>query len=209
MNIENISHLDEVKPVFLYIPDISGFTKFINNTNLHESKRFVHSLLETIIDSNILNLKVAEILGDAIVFYSVGTPPSITKLESQVKKTFLDFQRTIKRLEKENDAPKQLPNLTLKIVVHYGEIATTEIKGINKLIGSDLILAYRVLKNNIQDHEYLLMTQQYINTQKQSHLEKSFLWSELKDGLDVYESFGTINYKYVLLSPLIVPIKIS
>lgn len=209
MSIENISHLDEIKPVFLYIPDISGFTKFINNTNLHESKKFVHSLLETIIDSNILNLKVAEILGDAIVFYSVGTPPNITKLESQVKKTFLDFQRTIKKLEKENDVPKQLPNLTLKIVVHYGKIATTEIKGINKLIGSDLILAYRVLKNNIQDHEYLLMTEQYINTQKKNHLEKSFQWSELKDGFDEYDSFGIINYKYVLLSPLTVPVKIS
>lgn len=202
MNIESISRLEDVKPVFLYIPDISGFTKFINDTNLRESKKIVHALLESIVDSNILNLKIAEIPGDAIVFYSLGTPPNLTKLETQAKKTFLDFQRTKKHLSDKFNFVEQLNELSLKIIVHYGEVATTEIKGINKLIGSDLILAYKILKNTIHEREYLLMTRQYLDTQKKELFPQSFLWSDFIEGVDNYESFGEIYYHYVPLTPL-------
>jgi hypothetical protein len=207
MDIETISSFEEVKPVFLYIPDISGFTKFIHDTNLSESKKLIHDLLEVILDANILNLKVAEIMGDAIVFYKTGAPPNLTKLESQTKKTFNDFQKAIKKLENENIFAKELHHLSLKIIVHYGEIATTEIKGIPKLIGSDLILAYRILKNNIKEHEYLLMTNQYLKTQKKDYLEKSFRWSEIKEGTTIYDYFETIDYKYIPLAPLREPIR--
>lgn len=202
MNIESINQLEGEKQAFFFIPDISGFTKFIHDTNLKDSKNLIHELLEVILDSNVLNLKVAEILGDAIVFYSIGTPPSITKLESQTKKTFTDFQRALTRLEEHHSLSKELHNLTLKIVVHYGEVATTEIKGITKLIGSDLILAYRMLKNNIKEHEYLLMTEQYLATQNKETVDKSFSWSTIKDNKIKYDFFGVIPYKYVPLTNL-------
>lgn len=207
MNIERISGFEEEKQAFLYIPDLSGFTEFINVTNLHESKNLIHDLLEVILDSNILNLKVAEILGDAIVFYTVGPPPNITKLECQAKKTFMDFQKALKHLEEKNILVKELHNLSLKIIVHYGEIATTEIKGISKLIGSDLILAYRMLKNNIKNKEYLLMTDQYLAIQKEGLLKNSFLWSEIKEGNIHYDFFGNIHYKYIPLTPLKMQLK--
>lgn len=207
MNIETISRFEEEKQAFLYIPDLSGFTEFINITNLHESKKLIHDLLEVIVDSNILNLKVAEILGDAVVFYTVGPPPNITKLECQAKKTFLDFQKALRKLEEGNILSKELHNLSLKIIVHYGEVATTEIKGISKLIGSDIILAYRMLKNNIRTKEYLLMTDQYLDIQKEGLLKKSFLWSEIREGSIHYDFFGTIPFKYVPLSPLKMQIK--
>jgi hypothetical protein len=202
MNVAAISRFEEIKPAFLYIPDISGFTKFINDTNLHESKKYIHDLLEVILDSNILNLKVAEIAGDAIVFYSTGTPPNLTKLESQTKKTFLDFQKALKKIEGENEFVNELHDLSLKIIVHYGDVATTEIKGVTKLIGSDLILAYRILKNNIKENEYLLMTNQYLSTQPHALSNKSFVWSEIKEGVIKYDFFGSIYYKYVPLTPL-------
>jgi hypothetical protein len=159
------------------------------------------------LDANILNLKVAEIMGDAIVFYKTGVPPNLTKLECQTKKTFKDFQRAKKKMESKNIFSKELHNLSLKIIVHYGEISTTEIKGIPKLIGSDLILAYRILKNNIKEHEYLLMTDQYLKTQKKNYMDKSFRWSEIKNGVTVYDYFETINYKYIPLAPLRKPTK--
>lgn len=201
MKIEEINSFNDVKEAFLYIPDISGFTRFINHTNIHTSKTIIKNLLETILDANILNLKVAEIQGDAIVFYSLGTPPSLTKLEAQTKKTFYDFQKELIRLNGCSNA-EDLQDLSLKIIVHYGLVSTTNIKGTVKLLGSDIILAHRILKNNIKEDEYLLMTDKYLQSQTPGAIEKSFRWAELKEGKKNYEYFGPIAYHYILLSSL-------
>jgi hypothetical protein len=200
--IEQIDSFEDVKPAFLYIPDISGYTQFINSTNIKYSRKLIHELLEIIVDSNILNLKIAEIQGDAILFYKLGTPPSINKLESQAKRTFLNFQERLEEMRMKYDLLRKAPDLSLKIIVHFGIIGTMEIKNIVKLLGSDMVLAHRILKNNIKEKEYLLMTSQYINSQSPSMIQKSFAWSNLKSGKKTYDYLGTIHYKYISLAPL-------
>lgn len=201
MKLEEINPFEDIKEAFLYIPDISGFTRFINHSNIHSSKHIIKMLLETIIDSNILNLKIAEIQGDAITFYQLGTPPNLSKVEAQVKKTFLDFQKAIKGLNCLTNAP-DLHDLSLKIIIHYGTVSTTEIKGVPKLLGSDMILAHRILKNNINEDEYLLMTDKYLQTQSGNSIKKSFLWSEVKQGKKSYDYFGPVSFSYVVLTSL-------
>jgi hypothetical protein len=201
-SIEQIDSFEDVKPAFLYIPDISGYTQFINNTNIKYSSKLIHELLEIIVDSNILNLKIAEIQGDAILFYKLGTPPCISKLESQAKRTFINFQESLERMRMKYDLIRKAPPLSLKIIVHFGIVGTMEIKNIVKLLGSDMVLAHRILKNNIKEKEYLLMTSQYINSQSPAMIEKSFAWTDVKSGKKTYDYLGTINYKYISLSPL-------
>ncbi len=208
-NIEQIQSFEDVKPAFIFIPDISGYTQFINSTQIKYSSKLIHELLEIIIDSNILNLKIAEIQGDAILFYKLGSPPSISKLESQVKRTFRNFHQSLERMREKYPILHEAPDLTLKIIVHLGTISTTQVKGIVKLLGSDMILAHRILKNNVKEKEYLLMTEQYMRSQKKSMIDKSFSWSEIKSGKKTYEYIGTIHYKYLCLSPLKEPIKMN
>ncbi|HEX8546715.1 MAG TPA: DUF2652 domain-containing protein [Cytophagaceae bacterium] len=193
---------DDVMPALFYIPDISGFTEFINSTNIGVSKNLIHDLLESIIDSNILNLKINEIQGDAILFYHLGTPFNISKIESQAKKTFQDFQRSLRSIADQYCFDNSCNNLTLKIIVHYGLASPTLVKGILKLMGSDVILAHRLLKNNIQSHEYLLLTESYLETQEPKLLDHSFAWGEMKTGEDNYDHFGPVGYKYISLTPL-------
>ena len=50
----------------LFVPDITGFTKFVNNTEIDHSQHIISELLENIIDSNQLDLEVSEIEGDAV-----------------------------------------------------------------------------------------------------------------------------------------------
>jgi hypothetical protein len=201
-SIEQIDSFEDVKPAFLYIPDISGYTQFINNTNIKYSRKLIHELLEIIVDSNILNLKIAEIQGDAILFYKLGTPPCISKLESQAKRTFINFQESLERMRMKYDLLRKAPTLSLKIIVHFGIVGTIEIKNIVKLLGSDMVLAHRILKNNIKEKEYLLMTSQYINSQSPVMMEKSFSWTDVKSGKKTYDYLGTIHYKYISLSLL-------
>jgi len=56
----------KIQSALFFIPDISGYTKFINETEINHSTHIITELLEIIISSNILDLKVSEIEGDAV-----------------------------------------------------------------------------------------------------------------------------------------------
>ena len=53
----------------IFIPDISGFTRFINETDIEHSRLIIQELLELLINENKINLQISEVEGDAILFY--------------------------------------------------------------------------------------------------------------------------------------------
>ena len=79
----------------IFIPDISGFTKFMHETELNHSEVIIQELLETIINANNIGLEISEIEGDAILFYKFGPPPAMDALYKQVEKMFLEFYKNI------------------------------------------------------------------------------------------------------------------
>ena len=68
----------------LFIPDISGFTKFITTIELSHSHHIIQELIEVLIDGNEMGLEVSEIEGDAILFYKFGDAASIEGLNKHV-----------------------------------------------------------------------------------------------------------------------------
>ncbi|MBC3540145.1 DUF2652 domain-containing protein [Rufibacter sediminis] len=196
---------DDSQPALLFIPDISGFTRFMHENGVQYSRNLIADLLEIIIEANILNMEVCEIQGDAILFYKLGEAPSIDQIVSQCKQIFLDFQNYLRIMERDDrlSTPKLSENkLTLKIVVHYGRISVTQIRDHIKLMGTDVILAHRLLKNSIEGSEYVLLTEGYLNTQSPETVQHNFEWSQLKDGKNSYDHVGEIKYKYAFLTPL-------
>lgn len=203
--MDGMGVVEEIKkavPALIFIPDISGYTQFISSAKLNESGKLIHELMEVIIDSNVFDFKIGEIEGDAILFYQTGEPLSISQIECQVKKTFLDFQKALYVMEQEHTLLSEAQNLTIKFIVHYGEVITTQIKGISKLMGSNIVLAHRILKNNIKTTEYLLLTEDYLKTQKKEDIKSAFEWSSLHSGRKKYDHIGNVNYKYTSLTPL-------
>ncbi|QHL88568.1 DUF2652 domain-containing protein [Nibribacter ruber] len=196
---------DDTQPALLFIPDISGFTRFMHENKIKYSRNLIADLLETIIEANILNLEVCEIQGDAILFYKLGAPPTIDEMVNQCKQIFLDFQNYLKIMERDGSllgTHLSENKLTLKIVAHYGRISVTQIRNYTKLMGMDVILAHRLLKNNIEGSEYVLLSEGYLNTQNPEAVEKSFEWTQLKEGSTEYEHMGRVRYKYAFLTPL-------
>lgn len=53
----------------IFIPDISGFTQFVSDTEINHAHHITEELLEILIDANRIGLLVSEIEGDAILFY--------------------------------------------------------------------------------------------------------------------------------------------
>ena len=59
---------------------------------------------------------------------------------------------------------KEAAALTLKFVAHVGEVATQTIRDRLKLVGIDVILVHRLLKNDVPLREYVLMTEDLYGT---------------------------------------------
>jgi hypothetical protein len=53
----------------------------------------------------------------------------------------------------------QVEQLTLKFVVHQGEVALQRVKHFTELGGVDVIVVHRMLKNAVPLREYVLMTE--------------------------------------------------
>jgi len=187
----------------IFIPDISGYTKFITETEIKHAKHIITELLEVIINADKLKMHVSEIEGDAVLFYRKGEPPKLSELISQVKKMFLDFHTHLKIIQRDNvcqcGACRSAVNLTLKFVSHYGTLEEVPIQNFSKIMGSDVILAHRLLKNSIDDDEYLLITEDYLTTQ--NNLDAGLdEWVEFRGHEESFKNFKEVQIKYVLLT---------
>src|SRR6266404_2775774 len=74
---------------FIFMPDISGFTRFVNSVELEHSRHIIAELLGLLIESNPMQLKISEVEGDAILFYSLGEIPDLNDVYIQVEGMFI------------------------------------------------------------------------------------------------------------------------
>ncbi len=189
----------------IFIPDISGFTKFVTDCEIDHSKHIISNLINIILDSNPLELKVSEIEGDAVLFYFKGMLPKKEEIIQQSKRMFIDFHTNLKAMERnffcKCGSCTTASNLTLKFIVHYGVCKEVPIHNSTKLMGSDVILAHKLLKNNIPEREYILLSEKYLKSQQsKSTIEED--WVDIKSNIENFENFGEIRTKYIPLSPL-------
>jgi len=59
---------------------------------------------------------------------------------------------------------RQARDLKLKFVAHVGDVASQAIRGRKKLVGIDVILAHRLLKNTVPIPEYVLLSEDLYRT---------------------------------------------
>jgi hypothetical protein len=144
---------------------------------------------------------VGEIEGDAIFFYKTGRLPSVNMVAKQCRLLFQTFHNYLKSVEKEDpeNYAKHLADgqMGLKVIVHYGDIMAANIKGRTKLIGQNVIIAHKLLKNSIREGEYVLLTESYLDKLKGKNITQWFPWGELKEGSETYEYLGEVKYFYI------------
>ena len=193
------------QPTLLFIPDISGFTEFVNQTEISHSQHIIEELLEILIDANEIGLKVSEIEGDAILFYREGPPPTAAELLAQVQRMYVRFHAHLKLYESHRicqcGACCTATNLALKFVVHHGDIRQNKIKDHSKLFGKDVIVAHRLLKNDVEHNEYVLFTNQLVNACSNWVQVKQAAWTDPEHGSGEYD-FGKIEFCFITLEPL-------
>jgi hypothetical protein len=190
------------KPALLFVPDISGFTQFVQTTEIAHSRHIIEELLEKLMEANDIGLEVSEVEGDAILFYRFGRAPSAEEFFQQVQKMFVAFHSHLRLYDTQRicqcGACVSAHGLTLKIVAHYGAITQSHIKEHVKLFGQDVITVHRLLKNDIPHHEYALFTQALTHEWPQAITPA---WGQREEGSQEYD-VGRINYGHVSLGPL-------
>ncbi|MEO6456592.1 MAG: DUF2652 domain-containing protein [Ginsengibacter sp.] len=186
----------------LFIPDISGFTKFVHETEISHSRLIIQELLEILLNANEVGLEVSEIEGDAILFYKFGEAPGLEALYKQVEKMFCGFHRNLIAYESRRfcqcKACMSAINLTLKVITHYGEFTGYNVKHFSKLIGKDIIVAHQLLKNDIEQHEYWLVTNDLLNNNAPADFKQWMTWNSSTKQTEN----GEIPFHYTQLTQL-------
>jgi len=178
-----------------FIPDISGFTKFVTSTEIEHSRHIISELLELVIDANIMGLKLVEIEGDALFMYTTDDH-SIEKIIEQSKKMLNDFHNHLNLYNTQRicncGACSTAAELKLKFIAHVGELSFIRVKHIVKPYGEDIIKTHRFLKNSIPSNQYLLISKETIDYYNYKFDTKS-LFEKKEDDYD----FGKSTYYYL------------
>jgi len=154
---------------YMLIADISGYTSFLARTELEHAQDILTALLETIVSNFQSRLTISKIEGDAVFAYVLDSdlPRGETLLEL-IECTYLAFRDHVDVAFRNTTcrckACSAIPTLDLKFVAHFGDFMVQHVAGIRELVGSDVNLVHRLLKNHVFENTgwkaYILFTGQ-------------------------------------------------
>lgn len=155
----------------LLIADISGYTNFMlaNRNTISKSQKIIIELINTIINHLELPLNVSKIEGDAVFLYVINDNDEVKwnntkKIIGEKLINFFDvFSLKIDELKNsilcQDDVCLAIDSLKLKIFIHTGYAELINIGNFVELSGIDVILIHRLLKNSLEQKEYIMMTE--------------------------------------------------
>src|ERR1700730_13561809 len=158
---------ESVRQGCLVLADISGYTAYLAGVELEHSHDILADLLGMVTRSLCPPLRLAKLEGDAVF---CGTPAEEPldgeTLLAALDSTYLGFARRRRTVALSSsctcEACRRTPDLDLKFCVHHGSFVEHEVAGSRELVGSDVILAHRLLKNTVAERHglrgYALLT---------------------------------------------------
>lgn len=185
----------------LFLPDISGFTEFVQTTEVGHSQHVISELLEILIQANTLNFELAEIEGDALFLYKEEIP-SLEQILALVETMFTAFYSHLKLLEKNRICPckacSSAPNLQLKIIAHCGNLQFITVQSKRKPFGVEVIEVHRLMKNSVKSDNYVLFSKDLTNEIELPNNYQSKLF-DFKNGENTYDN-KNIEYSFSLIA---------
>jgi hypothetical protein len=156
----------------LLIADIGGYTEYMrfHRMSLAHAEVNTARLLEKVIDA-VPDFDLIEIEGDAAFLARQADTLDSDATVALTLQAAMAMHRAF-HLERHYVATNLCPcgsctqanNLKLKFVAHIGEVATQTIRERRKLVGIDVILVHRLLKNPVQVPEYVLFSEELYRT---------------------------------------------
>ncbi|HTS15187.1 MAG TPA: DUF2652 domain-containing protein, partial [Candidatus Sulfotelmatobacter sp.] len=139
----------------LLIADISGYTSYLAAVELEHAQDILADLVDTVVTSLRPGFKLAKLEGDAAFMAMPGEAVDGSALLDAVERCYFAFRRRLRDITQatscECNACIRIPTLGLKFVVHHGQVARQSMAGLTELVGSDVVVVHRLLKNHVVD----------------------------------------------------------
>jgi hypothetical protein len=141
---------------FLLIADITGYTAYLSASELDHAQETLTDLLELLIEHTRPPLIISRLAGDAVISYALQDQfmQGQTFVEL-IEDTYVAFRKAVERMALNNtcrcQACANVGALDLKFFVHYGEFGLQRLGDHDELVGSDVILIHRLLKNQVAE----------------------------------------------------------
>ena len=182
---------------YLVLADISGYTSFVAQTEIEHAGMALSYLLETIVEKMDDLLTIAKLEGDAVFAYVEDEKlEDCQLLMGLIDRTYLAFRDKALALHSQATCPcracRALPILDLKFILHHGEFVLQQVAGIRDLLGTDVNLIHRLLKNGVSESTgwkgYALFTDQtleHMQCSKDNFFKRCETYEHLGD-VDIY-----------------------
>ncbi len=157
---------------YLILADISGYTSFVAQTEIEHAGLALSYLLETLVEEMSSLLTISKLEGDAVSAYIEESQLQDCKLLMElIDRIYLAFRDKALALYSQATCPcracRALPTLDLKIVLHHGDFVIQHVAGTRDLLGTDVNLIHRLLKNGVSESTgwkgYALFTDQALD----------------------------------------------
>ncbi|MDF1671678.1 MAG: DUF2652 domain-containing protein [Roseovarius sp.] len=146
------------------VPDISHYTRFIAGKHFSpaQAQEIIFSLVNAMIEASADTFELSKFEGDAVLFFADAREhsPEIIglKIIAMFDAFFEEKQQILESGICSCDACKHIDNLDLKVFVHRGEAARFSFRGSIDHFGTDVIILYRLMKNNVEGDRYVMVT---------------------------------------------------
>lgn len=185
----------------LLIADISGFTSYLQESELEHAQGTLTALLDLLVKQIHSPLEVVDLEGDAVFSYA----PEVTidqgqALADMVEDAYLAFREALNTMVLNTTctctACRLIPTLDLKQFVHYGTFVPQQVAGQIRLVGHDVNVVHRLLKNSVTEatgfQAYTAFTRQAVEA-----LRLENVLASASPHTESYGDMGTIKLQVV------------
>ncbi|HEX5225325.1 MAG TPA: DUF2652 domain-containing protein [Solirubrobacteraceae bacterium] len=142
----------EVRRGCLVLADISGYTSYLTGVELEHSHDVLADLLGVVADRLAAVGSLAKLEGDAVFVCDLGGEATGEALLAAIDAAYASFVRRRRTIDVRTtcrcDACARIESLDLKFIAHHGEFVEHVVAGSSELLGADVILVHRLLKNS-------------------------------------------------------------
>jgi hypothetical protein len=148
--------MSQTQQGYLLVADITGYTMFLSRSELDHAQEILGTLLELVIQHTRPPLRISRLAGDAVISYALqGNGLHGQTFVEMIEDTYVAFRRAIDLMVLNNrcrcNACANIASLDLKFFVHYGSFAIQRLSAHDELVGNDVNLLHRLLKNRVAE----------------------------------------------------------
>jgi len=157
---------------YLILADISGYSSFVAKSELEHAHDILSELLELVLKHITTIFTLSKLEGDAIFAYAsedkLMRGETLLELIESTYAAFKDHQEAIRRRTTcKCNACRNISALDLKFMAHHGNYIIQSIGGHHEMVGTDVNLIHRLLKNHVSEvsgwRGYALFTNQALS----------------------------------------------